>query len=104
MKQVRRMTVKSYGVQAALSRPGSARPGAEPSPADAGLSPAGASPADAGPSSAEPTPAHERDAATAATSLLAAQSGAWAVRVHEVPPTRDALAVWQMTEEARGAR
>ena len=71
---------------------GSARPGAEPSPADAG------------PSSAEPTPAHERDAATAATSLIAAQAGAWAVRVHEVPPTRDALAVWALTEEARDAR
>lgn len=40
------------------------------------------------------TPPSERDAATAATSLLAAQAGAWAVRVHDVPSTRDALAVW----------
>lgn len=52
----------------------------------------------------EPSPAAERDAATAATSLLAAQAGAWGVRVHEVPPTRDALAVHQLTEEARRAR
>ena len=43
---------------------------------------------------APPTPPTERDAATAATSLLAAQAGAWAVRVHDVPGTRDALAVW----------
>ncbi|ANS78861.1 Dihydropteroate synthase [Serinicoccus hydrothermalis] len=49
---------------------------------------------------AEPTPPEQRDAATAATSLLAAQAGAWAVRVHEVPPTRDALAVWQLTQGA----
>ncbi len=50
---------------------------------------------------ADPTPPTERDAATAATSLLAAQAGAFAVRVHEVGPTRDALAVWQLTREAR---
>lgn len=43
-----------------------------------------------------PLPAHERDAATAATSLLAAQSGAWAVRVHDVPSTVTALGVWEM--------
>lgn len=48
----------------------------------------------------EPTPPTERDAATAATSLLAAQRGAWAVRVHDVPSTRDALAVWQHVQEA----
>ncbi|MDQ1138088.1 dihydropteroate synthase [Microbacterium sp. SORGH_AS 1204] len=34
-----------------------------------------------------------RDLATAVTSALAAQAGAWAVRVHDVPTTRDALAV-----------
>ena len=33
-----------------------------------------------------------REAATAALSLLSAQRGAWAVRVHEPTPTRDALA------------
>lgn len=40
-----------------------------------------------------PVPAPERDAATAATSLLSAQAGAWAVRVHAVTPTVDALGV-----------
>jgi len=34
-----------------------------------------------------------RDLATAVTSALAARSGAWAVRVHDVPTTREALAV-----------
>lgn len=34
-----------------------------------------------------------RDLATAVTSALAAQSGVWAVRVHDVAATRDALAV-----------
>ncbi len=38
-------------------------------------------------------PPAEREAATAAVSVLAAQAGAWAVRVHEPQPTRDALAV-----------
>ena len=49
----------------------------------------------------DPTPPLSRDVATAATSLLAAQAGAWAVRVHDVAATRDALAVWQMVEDAR---
>ena len=53
---------------------------------------------------AEPTEPTARDAATAATSLLAAQAGAVAVRVHEVGPTRDALAVWEMTRRAAGGR
>ena len=34
-----------------------------------------------------------RDLATAVTSVLAAQSGAWAVRVHDVAATRDALRI-----------
>lgn len=34
-----------------------------------------------------------RDLATAVTSVLADQAGAWAVRVHDVPTTSDALAV-----------
>ena len=34
-----------------------------------------------------------RDLATAVTSVLAAQAGAWAVRVHDVAATRDALSV-----------
>lgn len=52
----------------------------------------------------EPTPPTERDAATAATSLLAAQAGAWAVRVHDVPSTRDTLAVWEHVQAAGGGR
>lgn len=50
---------------------------------------------------AEPRPPADRDLATAATSLLAAQAGAWAVRVHDVAATRDALAVWEMVQRAR---
>jgi dihydropteroate synthase len=40
-----------------------------------------------------PAPPAERDAATAATSALAAAAGAWCVRVHEVRPSRDAVEV-----------
>ncbi len=40
-------------------------------------------------------PATERDAATTAVSVLAAQAGAWAVRVHDVRATVDALKVWR---------
>ena len=36
-----------------------------------------------------------RDLATAVTSVLAAQTGVWGVRVHDVAATRDALAVWR---------
>jgi dihydropteroate synthase len=38
-------------------------------------------------------PARERDAATAAVTVLAAQAGAWAVRVHDVGPSADAVRV-----------
>ena len=41
----------------------------------------------------EPRPPAERDAATAATSTLAAAAGAWCVRVHDVPPSADAVRV-----------
>lgn len=41
----------------------------------------------------EDRPAVERDAATAATSVLAAVAGAWCVRVHQVGPTYDAVRV-----------
>ncbi len=50
---------------------------------------------------AQPVPPAERDRAGAAVSALAALAGVWAVRVHDVPPTRDAVlvaAAW------RGAR
>jgi len=38
-------------------------------------------------------PPADREAATAAVSVLAAQDGVWGIRVHEPRPTRDALAV-----------
>ncbi|MER5967026.1 dihydropteroate synthase [Streptomyces sp. NPDC002057] len=40
-----------------------------------------------------PPPAEGRDAATAALSAIAAYAGAWAVRVHDVPATADAVRV-----------
>jgi dihydropteroate synthase len=40
-----------------------------------------------------PRPPKERDAATAALTVLAAQAGAWAVRVHDVRPSADAVRV-----------
>lgn len=51
-----------------------------------------------------PPPARERDAATAAVSALAAHAGAWAVRVHEVRATADAVRVARAVEEARGTQ
>ncbi|TPQ20841.1 dihydropteroate synthase [Streptomyces sporangiiformans] len=50
-----------------------------------------------------PPPARERDAATAAVSALAAHQGAWAVRVHEVRATADAVRVARAVEGARAA-
>ncbi|WP_455771217.1 dihydropteroate synthase [Streptomyces griseus] len=47
-----------------------------------------------------PPPARERDAATAAVSALSAQAGAWAVRVHEVRATADAVRVARAVEGA----
>lgn len=47
-----------------------------------------------------PRPALERDVATAATTVLAAQAGVWGVRVHDVRGTVDALTVVQRTREA----
>ncbi|GAA3016608.1 dihydropteroate synthase [Streptomyces drozdowiczii] len=49
---------------------------------------------------AAPPPARERDAATAAVSALAARAGAWAVRVHEVRATADAVRVARAIEGA----
>ncbi|MEU1516115.1 dihydropteroate synthase [Streptomyces sp. NPDC005811] len=54
----------------------------------------------AGPESAPP-PARERDAATAAVSAIAAHTGAWAVRVHQVRATADAVRVARAVEGAR---
>jgi dihydropteroate synthase len=42
-----------------------------------------------------PRPVGEREAATVATSVLAAAAGVWGVRVHEVRDTADAIAVWR---------
>lgn len=47
-----------------------------------------------------PPPARERDAATAAISALAADAGAWAVRVHAVRATADAVRVARAVEGA----
>ncbi|WP_030567901.1 dihydropteroate synthase [Streptomyces aureocirculatus] len=51
-----------------------------------------------------PPPARERDAATAAVSALAAHQGAWAVRVHEVRATADAVRVAQAVTDAATPR
>jgi dihydropteroate synthase len=40
-------------------------------------------------------PTSARDFPTAVTSVLAAEAGAWGVRVHDVAATRTALDVWQ---------
>lgn len=53
---------------------------------------------------APPPPARERDAATAAVSALAARDGAWAVRVHEVRASADAVRVaHEVDQAAKGA-
>ncbi|WP_441250807.1 dihydropteroate synthase [Kitasatospora sp. McL0602] len=52
----------------------------------------------ADPETGELRPARQRDDATAAVSVLSAQAGAWAVRVHDVAGTADAVrvvAAWQ---------
>ncbi len=49
----------------------------------------------------EPRPVDRREAATLATSVLAAQAGVWGIRVHDVEATVDALAVLRATGEHR---
>ncbi|MEZ0091430.1 dihydropteroate synthase [Streptacidiphilus sp. EB129] len=56
----------------------------------------------ADPATGEVRPARARDAATAAVSALAAAQGAWAVRVHEVPATADAVRVEAALRGAKG--
>lgn len=46
-------------------------------------------------------PVGERLAASLAAALLAADGGARVVRVHDVAPTRDALAVWESVRQAQ---
>lgn len=48
-----------------------------------------------------PRPVGERDAATVATTVLAAEAGVWGVRVHDVRANVDALKVWRATREHR---
>lgn len=43
----------------------------------------------------------QRDRATAVTSALAAEAGAWAVRVHDVPSTRMMLETWASIDSER---
>jgi dihydropteroate synthase len=52
------------------------------------------------PEGGQPRAPLERDAATAATSLVAARAGVWCVRVHDVSSTLDALRVAAALEEA----
>lgn len=55
----------------------------------------------ANPETGELRPARQRDDATAAISALSAQAGAWAVRVHDVAGTADAVrvvAAWQAAQ------
>jgi dihydropteroate synthase len=47
----------------------------------------------------EDAPMEARDEPTAVVSALAARSGAWAVRVHDVPSTRRALDVWERWQD-----
>jgi dihydropteroate synthase len=54
----------------------------------------------AGPDGA-PRPVDEREAATVATSVLAAAAGVWGVRVHDVRNTVDALRVWRASGAPR---
>ncbi|MER7149553.1 dihydropteroate synthase [Streptomyces lydicus] len=54
----------------------------------------------AGGAEAAPPPARERDAATAAVSAIVAREGAWAVRVHEVRASADAVRVARAVESA----
>jgi dihydropteroate synthase len=47
-------------------------------------------------------PADKRDAATLATTVLAAQAGAWGVRVHDVASSADAVRVVSAVRQATG--
>ena len=53
------------------------------------------------PAGGPPRPAADRDAATAATTVVAGLAGAWGVRVHHVPSSLDALRVVAAMEAAR---
>ncbi|WP_240619537.1 dihydropteroate synthase [Blastococcus sp. TF02-8] len=51
----------------------------------------------------EPRPAEQRDAATLATTVLAAEAGAWGVRVHDAAASVDAVRTVAAVRAARGA-
>jgi dihydropteroate synthase len=51
-----------------------------------------------------PRPAEGRDAATLATTVLAAEAGAWGVRVHDAAASVDAVRTVAAVRAARGAR
>lgn len=50
-----------------------------------------------------PRPAEQRDAATLATTVLAAEAGAWGVRVHDAGASVDAVRTVEAVRAARGA-
>jgi dihydropteroate synthase len=50
---------------------------------------------------AGPRPVGEREAATVATTVLAAEAGVWGVRVHDVRANVDAVRVWRATGSHR---
>lgn len=54
------------------------------------------------PVTGEPRPPRQRDDATAAVSVLSARAGAWAVRVHDVRATADAVRVVAAWQRAAG--
>src|SRR3712207_3333559 len=51
-----------------------------------------------------PRPAEQRDAATLATTVLAAEAGAWGVRVHDAGASVDAVRTVQAVRDARRSR
>ena len=51
-----------------------------------------------------PRPAEQRDAASLATTVLAAEAGAWGVRVHDAAASVDAVRTVQAVREARRSR
>jgi dihydropteroate synthase len=50
-------------------------------------------------STGAPRGVEDREAANVALTVLLAQRGVWAVRVHDVRPTRDAIDVWSKMED-----
>jgi dihydropteroate synthase len=55
-------------------------------------------------SDGQPRPAEQRDAASLATTVLAAEAGAWGVRVHDAAASVDAVRTVAAVQAARAAR